>query len=205
MGAHESEPSGKRFRRGSAIKYRHKDFRLESTPQILNKIKRKTCPTDEMLALTKNIKESRQTESDLGLQHKRFMDILQALKSEIDDREKEVKRRKLEENSAVQSSDQSNDNWDNNEDYDYLIGQSSSFYQQPTASSSSGIKDTSLPTTAVNSMLQAANPVDFDETIQFLQSTAGDVLKATEFSYDAKCNNWTENDEQFMFDFLTSL
>ena len=134
---------------------------------------------------------------------------VQALKSEIDDREKEVKRRKLEENSAVQS-DLSNDNWDNNEDCDYLIGQSSSFYQQPPASSSSGIKDTSLPTTAVNSMLQAANPVHFDETIQFLQSTAGDVLKATEFSYtyDAKCNNWTENDDeqqQYMFDFLTSL
>ena len=210
MGAHESEPSGKRFRRGSAIKYRHKNFRLESTPQVLNKIKRKTCPTDEMLALTKSTKESRQTESDLGLQYKRFMDILQALKSEIDDREKEVKRRKLEENSAVQS-DLSNDNWDNNEDCDYLIGQSSSFYQQPPASSSSGIKDTSLPTTAVNSMLQAANPVHFDETIQFLQSTAGDELKATEFSYtyDANCNNWTENDDeqqqQYMFDFLTSL
>ena len=200
MGAHESEPSGKRFRRGSAIKYRHKDFRLESTPQILNKIKRKTCPTDEMLALTKNIKESRQTESDLGLQHKRFMDILQALTSEIDNREKEVQRRKVHENVAQQCVTNLDNNAGSISD-EHLIGQSSAFYQHPPAAPSSSTQDTHLPTTSVSAPLQVTEPVDFDETIKFLQSTTGEVLKGTEFSYDAE---WTENDDIFMFDYLTS-
>ena len=205
MGAHESEPSGKRFRRGSAIKYRHKKFRIESTPEVLNKIKRKTCPTEQTLELAKNVKEARQLEAHLGLQYKRFKDILHALTSEIDDREKEVKRRKLEENraAATQSDNDKVDNLNYGGD-DFLI-ELSSFHQQASASSplSSGTNGYNSSTKSVDSVLKMVKPVDFDETLQLFQNTS-DVpeLKATEFGYDV---DWTANDEQYMFDFLTSL
>ena len=94
MGPHEKEPSRKRFRRGSAVKYRHKDFRPNSTQEQLRTIKRRTCPTEEKKLLQKKMKDARQLEMDNLLHHKRLVDILQALNSEIQDRQAAQVRRK---------------------------------------------------------------------------------------------------------------
>jgi|TARA_B100000780_G_C20762626_1_gene302913 hypothetical protein len=105
MGENETKSSRKRFRRGSAIKYCHKNFTRDSTSDQLTSIKRRTCPSKERIHLSNLVKEARQKEMDYLLQHKRLLNIITALNTEIGDREKyhqanqnQNKKRKVQKN-----------------------------------------------------------------------------------------------------------
>ena len=84
MGEHEKKPSGKRFRRGSAIKYRHPEFRASSTAAQLAKIKRRTCPSDEKQALRAALKREQERESLLRLKLRRLDQRVDALRCDIE-------------------------------------------------------------------------------------------------------------------------
>ena len=82
MGAHESKPSGKRFRPGTPIKYVHKRFRKNSTKEDLASILRSTFTTTR-------VKSQRKTHSKKYLKLQRYKQIVQALEEEIRQREEE--------------------------------------------------------------------------------------------------------------------
>ena len=96
MGEHETKPSNKRYRRGSVVKYRHQDFTRGSTVEQLNNIKRRTCPTDSAKMLQKQLKDARELEVNNLLKHRRLINVLQALASEIHDRKKAQAKRQLD-------------------------------------------------------------------------------------------------------------
>ena len=57
MGEHETQPSRKRFKKGSAVKYRHPMFHRDSTPETLMKITRRTTPLQELQEVIKSTQD----------------------------------------------------------------------------------------------------------------------------------------------------
>jgi hypothetical protein len=99
MGAHESKPSGKRFRPGTPIKYVHKRFRKNSTKEDLASILRSTFTTTR-------VKSQRKTHSKKKyLQLQRYKQIVQALEEEIrqcEEQQKQEKKRHEKKRSKFQ-------------------------------------------------------------------------------------------------------
>ena len=87
MGEHETQPSKKRFKKGSAMKYRHPLFYRNSTKENLMTIVRRTTPTQQRKVLAKDLKIIRCEASHHNLQYTRLQHIYQALQSEIEDRQ----------------------------------------------------------------------------------------------------------------------
>ena len=88
MGEHEQKPSGKRYRKGSAIKYRHPNFHVDSTDEMLASIKRRTCPSNEKQKLTNSLKEAREEESRMVSKYLRLKRRIETIIKEIEVRNK---------------------------------------------------------------------------------------------------------------------
>ena len=80
----------KLVRRGSAIRYRHKDFNRSSSKKKLNAIKRRTYPTKERTTLSKKIFSLRAVETQYELRSKRLSHVIEALYEEIDARKQTI-------------------------------------------------------------------------------------------------------------------
>jgi hypothetical protein len=87
MGEHETQPSKKRFKKGSAMKYRHPMFYRNSTQASLTTIVRRTTPTQKRKVLAKDLKIIRCEASHHTLQYTRLQHIYQALQDEIKNRQ----------------------------------------------------------------------------------------------------------------------
>ena len=88
MGEHESAPSGKRYRRGTPIKYRHPGFHISSTASELAGIKRRTCPSNEKQMLSAALKQARARESQMNLEVLRLEQRIKQARSDIATRKK---------------------------------------------------------------------------------------------------------------------
>ena len=72
MGEHETRPTRKRLKKGSAMKYRHPMFYRDSTQEILMNIVRRTTPTQQRKILVKELKKIRKEASQNTLQYTRL-------------------------------------------------------------------------------------------------------------------------------------
>ena len=88
MGENEIKPSGKRYRRGTAIKYRHPAFHSSSTPEELASIKRRTCSSNEKQTLTMALKQARTREAQMALEVLRLNQRITAIQNDIMSRKK---------------------------------------------------------------------------------------------------------------------
>jgi hypothetical protein len=91
MGEHETQPSRKRFKKGSAVKYRHPMFYQDSTQESLMNIVRRTTPTQQRKVLAKELKMTRFEASQHTLQYIRMQHVYQALQDEIEVRRSAAK------------------------------------------------------------------------------------------------------------------
>ena len=85
MGQHDSEPTGKRYRRGAAVKYRHPKFHVASMPEDLASIKRRTCPSTEKQQLMSALKEAKMTQSEVNSETLELKSLISSLKKQVAD------------------------------------------------------------------------------------------------------------------------
>ena len=106
MGQNESKPSGKRFRKGTPIKYVHPLFKKNTTLAVLQSIKRRTRPNNERQVLLKKIEQSKSIELQQRTQLIRYQNLARALVNEINIREAALLKQQQEEREQKQDHKQ---------------------------------------------------------------------------------------------------
>ena len=195
MGEHEYEPSSKRSRRGSVVKYRHKDFTISSSPELLNSIKRRTCPSGSSKIMRNKLKKQQKIEADNLLIHMRLLDIELALNSEIRLRKESEKRRKL-----ARSTMQPNQQTVGNNITEFLV-QSDMSTKQKKQETYEPI-DLESPSSPQITLDGDSNEISLD----LISQTAGEIATAVKnVDFDSTSINDNFMDAPYGFDFLTSL
>ena len=87
MGQYETKSSGKRFRKGTPIKYVHPLFKKNTTLEVLQSIRRRTRSNNEEQKLIKQIEKSKNLALQQRIQLIRYQNIARALEDEIHIRE----------------------------------------------------------------------------------------------------------------------
>ena len=87
MGQYETKSSGKRFRKGTPIKYVHPLFKKNTTLEVLQSIRRRTRSNNEEQKLIKQIEKSKSLALQQRIQLIRYRNIARALEDEIHIRE----------------------------------------------------------------------------------------------------------------------
>ena len=87
MGQYETKSSGKRFKKGTPIKYVHPLFKKNTTLEVLQSIRRRTRSNNEEQKLIKQIEKSKSLALQQRIQLIRYQNIARALEDEIHIRE----------------------------------------------------------------------------------------------------------------------
>ena len=87
MGQYETKSSGKRFKKGTPIKYVHPLFKKNTTLEVLQSIRRRTRSNNEEQKLIKQIEKSKNLALQQRIQLIRYQNIARALEDEIHIRE----------------------------------------------------------------------------------------------------------------------
>ena len=78
MGQYETKSSGKRFRKGTPIKYVHPLFKKNTTLEVLQSIRRRTRSNNERQKLMKQIEKSKSLALQQRIQLIRYRNIARA-------------------------------------------------------------------------------------------------------------------------------
>ena len=177
MGEHETRPTRKRLKKGSAMKYRHPMFYRDSTQEILMNIVRRTTPTQQRKILVKELKKIRKEASQNTLQYTRLQQVYQALQDEIT-----VRQNAAEAKAKAQAEEKANAEYEQEQEQQRKKAR---LLVTPAVTSP-------IVSVSNDALLDRDDSLDWDTTLKMLDTTSDEIFQyGSLFNQDDDTNTFT--------------